>query len=180
MKIIPYLLICLCSLSFTVQAATTQTPPPISNSAKVVPPTPENSDELVIRDAYVQPLIPGQKSTTAYMRISNFSKEKYVLVGVSSPIAERVELHNVLMSDGMMQMRSVESILLLPKEEVLLQPGGLHIMLVNVHEGELNKDTEVPMCLKFQNSADICLTLPVRDKRAESGGADVHVHDHAH
>ncbi|HLF67437.1 MAG TPA: copper chaperone PCu(A)C [Gammaproteobacteria bacterium] len=174
MKIIPCLLICL--LSFTAYAEAIKTPPSISDSTPVIAPTPENSDDLVIREAYVRPLIPGQKNTAAYMRISNFSKEKYVLVGVSSPIAERAEIHNVTMNDGMMQMRAVESILLLSKEEVLLQPGDLHIMLINVQTEALNKDTQVPLCLKFQNSADICLSLPVQDKRGEKTNADVHVH----
>jgi copper(I)-binding protein len=128
---------------------------------------PITSSDLTITGAYVQPLIPGQKNTAAYMTINNNTKQTYILTGATSVIAQNVELHTVLMQDGVMKMRSVDVITLLPGQQVVLQPGDFHIMLMNVNT-ELTKDTLVPICLQFKDSANICQDVPVIDKRTDT------------
>ncbi|MGA2655561.1 MAG: copper chaperone PCu(A)C [Gammaproteobacteria bacterium] len=139
-----------------------------ANPAPITPapanPAPIKNSDLVISGAYVQPLIPGQNNTAAYMTIDNNSKVTYVLKGAFSSMAEKVELHSVSMQDGVMKMRAVETITLLPGQELVLQPGDFHLMLINVNN-ELTTDTLVPICLEFQNSANICKDVPVVDKR---------------
>lgn len=138
-------------------------------------PTVLSSNDMTITDAYVQPLIPGQHNTAAYMKIENKSDEQYILTGAQSSMAERTELHTVLTENGMVRMRPVSEILLLPNEGVLLQPGDLHIMLIGVEA--LDPDALVPICLIFKESATICMDVPVRDKRNESvSNTNPHAH----
>lgn len=139
----------------------------LSSSVVWADDAPITSSDLEIKDAYVQPLIPGQKNTAAYMTIINNTKQTYVLNGVESPVAQSTELHTVLMQEGMMKMRSVDAITILPGQQIVLQPGDFHIMLMNVNT-ELTKDTLVPICLEFKDSANICTDIPVVDKRDTS------------
>lgn len=125
---------------------------------------PNTDSNLSITGAYVQPLIAGQKNTAAYMIINNNSQKTYLLVGATSSVADRVELHSVLMENGMVKMRPVDTITLLPQQQVALQPGDLHLMLIDVNI-ELTKDTLVPICLEIKDSANICMDVPVVDKR---------------
>lgn len=139
--------------------------------------TPANPD-LKITGAYVQPLIPGQKNTAAYMTISNTTDRTYVLTGADSPIAASTQLHTVLMQDGIMHMRDVDAITLLPGQQVILQPGDFHVMLMGV-ETELNKDTLVPICLEFKDTDVMCINVPVEDKRGSGAVDNKQSHDHA-
>ncbi|MFA6037795.1 MAG: copper chaperone PCu(A)C [Legionellales bacterium] len=126
---------------------------------------PITNSDLVITGAYVQPLIPGQKNTAAYMTINNNTKQTYILNGAASSMAQNTELHSVTMQEGMMKMRPVDFITILPGQQVVFQPGDFHIMLMNVNT-ELTKDTLVPICLEFKDSANICTDVPVVDNHA--------------
>lgn len=166
---ISMVLFCLCSHFAFAQAPaqTANTAQSMSMSrAQQAPnaPAPITNSDLTVTGAYVQPLIPGQPNTAAYMTINNQTKQTYVLTGADSPMAHKTELHSVLMQEGMMKMRKVEAITLLPGQQVILQPGDLHVMLIGVNT-DLNKDTLVPICLEFKDSANICIDAPVEDKR---------------
>ncbi|MFB3045342.1 MAG: copper chaperone PCu(A)C, partial [Acidiferrobacterales bacterium] len=67
-----------------------------------------------------------------YMEISNRGKSVNRLTGASSPIAKRVSLHGHTMSDGVLRMRPIESIDVEPSTSLVLAPGGLHIMLMEL------------------------------------------------
>ncbi len=130
------------------------------------PSAPPSNNDLTITGAYVQPLIPGQNNTAAYMKINNQTDKTYVLIGADSPMAQSTQLHSVTMQEGMMKMRPVESITILPKQQLILQPGDFHVMLMNVNT-DLTKDTLVQICLEFKDSDTECVNAPVEDKRTD-------------
>jgi copper(I)-binding protein len=49
-------------------------------------------------------------------------------------MAERVELHESTMDGGVMRMRPVESLVIEPGETRVLEPGGLHLMMMRLKE----------------------------------------------
>ena len=55
---------------------------------------------------------PGMSMSGVFMDVSNQSKQADVLVGGSTAVAEKVELHNHINDNGVMRMREV--------------PGGIH------------------------------------------------------
>jgi copper(I)-binding protein len=165
---------CLChQLAFAQNAAqTANSAQSMSITRAQAAPAPANNADLTVTGAYVQPLISGQPNTAAYMTINNQTKQTYVLTGAQSSMAQKAELHTVLTQDGMMKMRPVDAITLLPGQQVVLQPGDLHIMLMGVNT-DLSKDTLVPICLEFKDSDTMCIQAPVEDKRGAA-------HDHQH
>lgn len=107
---------------------------------------------IMISDARVRPPLPGRDIATAYFQINNHGAADRLL-SVDSPISDRVEIHTHLNEDGVMKMRRLEGLDLAAGQEVVFQPGGLHIMLFNV---QLQDDQDdVSLTLNFENAEPI-------------------------
>ncbi|MGL4455795.1 MAG: copper chaperone PCu(A)C, partial [Plesiomonas sp.] len=57
-------------------------------------------------------------------------------------------------AQGVMSMQAVAQIAIPAKGTMILQPGGLHIMLLNLHQA-LPEGTTVPLTLTFDNGQQI-------------------------
>ena len=65
-----------------------------------------------------------------YLTIANSTDEPITLRGASSPEVTRIELHESMMQDGVMRMTArPEGFTVGAGEEVVLAPGGKHLML---------------------------------------------------
>lgn len=71
--------------------------------------------------------------SAAYIDLRGDDREM-VLTGVSSPDAERVELHETRREGGMTSMAAVERITVPADGEVVMAPGGLHLMIFGISE----------------------------------------------
>lgn len=90
----------------------------------------------------------GAKVAGGYLKITNTGGEADRLIGGSTSAADRVEIHEMSMRDGIMRMRQLANGLeIKPGKTVDLTPGGLHVMFVNLKrplpEGEHLKVTLV-------------------------------------
>jgi copper(I)-binding protein len=97
--------------------------------------------DLMVARPWSRPTPGGAKVVAGYMRITNTGASPDRLVGGSSPIAGRFEIHASALSDGVMRMRRlVDGIEIPPGETVIFEPGGKHLMLGDltaaVQEGE--------------------------------------------
>ncbi len=101
---------------------------------------------LVVEDAWTRSTAPLQPVAGAYMKLT--SDTNATLVGVSSPVAGRVEVHMMKLQDGVMFMRPVEALSLPKGQTIELKPGGYHIMLMDLKEPFRVGDI-VPLTLKI-------------------------------
>ena len=124
---------------------------------------------IEIRDAWIRSAPQGGNSAL-YFVIHNYSADDE-LVGVSTEIAAAVEIHETSMAGDVMQMRMVESVPLVSGEDVEFASGGLHVMLVGLKE-EAKVGDMVEVVLRFKNSEDIVLHVPVQEGADEHGGHD--------
>jgi copper(I)-binding protein len=96
------------------------------------------------------------------------------LVGVSSPMAERVELHSMAQENGVMRMRQ-ESTLAVPAGGTLaLAPGGNHLMLFGL-PAELKPGAKLPVTLSFRSGARVTVEA---ETRAAGAAATAPAHSH--
>jgi len=87
--------------------------------------------------------------SAAYMTIANAGGTGVRLVSAETPAAELVEIHETRMNGDVMEMRPVEDGLdILPGEVVSLEPGGIHLMLLNLNE-PLVEGEAIPLALTF-------------------------------
>ncbi|MEE2659193.1 MAG: SCO family protein [Candidatus Latescibacterota bacterium] len=89
-------------------------------------------DGIVVRDAWIRELPPSAESTAAYMVIENRSLQARRLTRVTCDIAGRVEFHESLLEREVMSMRWVEAISVPAEQRVTLNPGGLHLMFIDL------------------------------------------------
>lgn len=85
---------------------------------------------ISVTEVWARATMPGQKVSGAYMTLQADADAK--LVGASSTAVPRVEIHEMKMDGDIMRMREVTAIALPKGKAVLLEPGGYHIMLMNL------------------------------------------------
>lgn len=110
----------------------------------------------------------------AYLTLENRGDEADTLVGVTSPRAGIIELHETQVTNDIARMRPVDEIALEAGAQVHLEPGGLHLMLLHLPEHLLPGDV-LPLTLHFESGRELTVGLTVRDERAET---ESHTHSH--
>lgn len=119
------------------------------------------SDNVRAIDPYVRAVPPGQTISAAFMQLDNNSDVIRTIVNASSPVCKIVELHSHVHENGMMKMRRLDSLELAANDKTVLRPGGLHIMLIGLHE-QLKLDQKIPLTLEFSDGSSKTITAPVR------------------
>ena len=74
--------------------------------------------------------MPAQKMTGAFMTLT--SSEDAKVVGASTPLAKKTELHTSMMMGGVNHMHQVDAIPLPAGKPVELKAGGYHVMLMQL------------------------------------------------
>ena len=99
-----------------------------STSAPTASPGP--AAEIVITDAWLRSTPNGLGA--AYFDIMASTDDRLIGASVDPTIAGKVEVHEIAENDGRMVMRQVEGISLRAGEPVSLEPGGFHLMLLDM------------------------------------------------
>lgn len=129
-------------------------------------------------DAYVREVPPVARTSAAFMTLKNSGKEDHAVVGASSPAAEIVELHTHIMGDdGMHRMREVEKVDVPAGGEAVLQPGGLHVMLINL-TAPLKAGDQVDLTLKYDDGSEESMTVEVKTVESTMMNHKGHSMDH--
>jgi periplasmic copper chaperone A len=120
--------------------------------------------DITIQDPWVRGTTPAQRATGAFMEI--ISAVPAAVISATSPVAGIVEIHAMKTEDGIMKMRPLERLELPAGERVKLQPGGAHIMLMELRE-QLKPGASVPITLKVMGAdgkaRTVEISAPVRD-----------------
>jgi copper(I)-binding protein len=75
-------------------------------------------------------------------------------------VSDVAELHTHIKDGEVMRMRQVEDIPVKAGETVVLQPGGLHVMFMGLHEG-LKEGQTFPLTLTFEKAGPVETTVTV-------------------
>lgn len=83
-----------------------------------------------VRDGWIRLLPGGMPMQAGFARIDNRCPMPATILSASSPAYGTVAIHESRMVDGISRMRQVPELRLPPDAVVTLQPGGLHLMLM--------------------------------------------------
>ena len=83
------------------------------------------------------------------------------LLGFSSPVCDHGELHTHIHDNGMMRMRQIEAIDIPAGGTAILEPGGLHLMFIDLVEPLVEGET-VPVTLVFEQAGEVEISLSVK------------------
>ena len=91
---------------------------------------------LALADAPLQiteawsPEAPPGRMMAGFMQLYNNGEEDIALVDAASPQFAHVEIHTMIMDEGVMRMRRLDELVIEAGKIVELRPGGLHLMLI--------------------------------------------------
>ena len=126
--------------------------------------------DLTIEAAWTRATPGAARTGAGYLTVTNHGAAADRLIGGQAPFAERVEIHTVEMTDGVMKMRELaDGLTIPPGETVVLKPGGYHIMFLDLREPLSAGETRT-VTLTFDEAGSVEVPLPV----AEVGTTESH------
>jgi periplasmic copper chaperone A len=127
---------------------------------------------LKVFDVWAKTTVPGGSVSAAYMHIKSGKPLK--LVKAESPLTPTVEIHDMKMNNGVMEMKAIDAIDIPANKLIDLKPGGFHVMLIKVTK-PINKGDKVPLKLTFERPDKTTFT---QDVIAVGKERDTHSHKH--
>jgi len=118
-----------------------------------------STPQVEIDHAWARATVPGASNGAAFMTLTARG-EGDQLVGASSPVADRVDVHSSVMNNGVMEMRPVDVIDVVPGKPARLAPGGLHLMLMGLKR-PLVEGSTFPVTMNFRKSGAITVNVKV-------------------
>jgi copper(I)-binding protein len=119
-----------------------------------------SAGDIQVLDAWSRPTPPGIDVGVAYFVIDNRGKNDR-LVGASSPVARRAELHLSRMEDGVMRMKPLDAVEVKSGVPTPFEPGGRHVMLTGLKH-PLRAGDAFPLVLNFANGGPVKVQVRVR------------------
>ncbi len=116
---------------------------------------------LTIQHPWARASAGAAKVGALYLTVRNDGAEADRLLGVSTEVAEKCELH-LSGSDGeMMTMRMVENVEVPTAGSAVFAPQGAHIMLIGLKHS-LKKGDRFPATLRFEKAGEVAVEVQVQ------------------
>ena len=117
--------------------------------------------DLQISGAWARATPKGAQVGGGYLIITNRGATPDRLLGGSTPVAAKLEVHETTMSGGIAQMREHDKGMeIKPGEKVEFKPGGNHVMFVNLKE-PLVQGKPITVTLEFEKAGKVDVQFPV-------------------
>ena len=136
----------------------------------------EKAGDVTIVHPWSRPAPQGQNGVI-YLEIRNGGAADDRLIAVSTPLAEKIELHRSTMEDGIHRMERMESIVVPAGGGVELAPGGLHVMLVGLKFMLMAEET-ISVTFSFERAGDITTGVAVETRGGDDANLSAQGHDH--
>jgi hypothetical protein len=116
---------------------------------------------LEIDNPWSRAIPKGAKVAAGYMTIKNTGTEPDRLVSGSTPVAGKLEIHEMTMDKGVMKMRPLAAGLeIKPGETVELKPESFHLMLTNLKQ-PIEKGKPFAASLVFEKAGPVDVEFAV-------------------
>ena len=119
------------------------------------------------KDVWVRSMPPGSQVSAAYGMLMNHSDQTVTLSTVSSEISSTAEMHEVIAEGDQRRMEELESIEIAPHETLIFEPGGRHIMLLDISAPPAEGAT-VEICAVSAAGTRACTEAAVRRQAPEA------------
>ena len=127
-----------------------------------------NHSNLEFAHSWIKQPIPGMQMTGGFITITNNGTKDEQFIAAHSDLSKKVELHTMVMVDGVMKMRAVEGGWTIPAgESKVLKPGSDHIMFIGLQQGIKDGDM-ITLELEFEHAGRVERTFKVRMPEANS------------
>src|SRR4030081_3512923 len=134
--------------------------------------------DLVITQAWSRATPGGAKVAGGYLTIENKGSTPDRLIGGSADVADKLQVHQMTMNNGVMTMRPLNTGLTVePGKTVKLAPGGYQLMMLDL-KSPLKQGDKVPVTLEFEKAGKVKLSLDVQGMGAQAPAGAGHAGGH--
>lgn len=127
------------------------------------------SSSIMVEQPWSRATPSGAKTGAVYMTIDNKSGTADRLTGVSSDVADKLQIHEMKVENGVMHMRQIAGGLSIPADgSIVLKPSGYHVMLIGLKK-PLAAGEKFPLTLTLERAGNISVTVPVVAMSATPG-----------
>lgn len=96
---------------------------------------------LRVEDPWVREAPPGAETQAAYMKLANDGEQDLILTSVAAPQYANAEFHRMWFEGDRMRMEAQPTLVVPARGEVVLEPGGNHLMLFKPDQRVRSGDT---------------------------------------
>lgn len=121
------------------------------------------AEKAISLDRPWSPATPNGAATgAAYMEIENHSRSDDRLLGGSSPVAAKIEIHEMSMRGGIMSMHAIGSGLVIPAgKSVILEPQANYHLMLSGLKAPLKNGAQIPLTLNFAKAGTVHVEIPI-------------------
>lgn len=109
----------------------------------------------------------GAKVAGGYLEIKNTGDEADKLLSINVDIADKTEIHEMSMDNGVMKMRKIDGIDIPAQSAVVLKPGSFHVMFFGL-KAPLQEGETFPATLHFEKAGDIKVDFNIENIGAKA------------
>jgi len=134
---------------------------------------------IKVTTAWSRELPPTAPVGAAFMTIDNHNAQADRLISASSSIAEVTELHAHIHEGDVMRMVRVDAIDVPAHGQLILEPGGYHVMLINLKK-PLVAGEALPLTLQFEHAGQMDITVNIKSSDAGTSAQQSEMDHSAH
>jgi copper(I)-binding protein len=105
--------------------------------------------------------LPGNEFSAAYLSLHNESGETITVHRISSPQFAQVEIHETVVSDGVVRMRRLGSVSIDAGGSVILETGAKHLMLIDPIT-RLLPGQNVSLHIEYDDEGTLIINAPLQ------------------
>ncbi|MDA0788689.1 MAG: copper chaperone PCu(A)C [Proteobacteria bacterium] len=112
------------------------------------------AESAALERAWARATPPGVTTAAIYGVLTNRGDRDVVVVSMASSVAKTTMLHATRIEDGMMRMAHEERVSIAPGQQIVMQPGGRHLMLMGLVR-PLIEGEEVEVIFNLESGASV-------------------------
>lgn len=129
--------------------------------------------QLVIAHPWAPPTLGKQRTGVVYFTLRNQESEADRLLGIDLPDGGTAQLHSSQLENDIMRMRPVNAATIPAGGELVLKPGGTHVMLAGL-PGPLITGGRLKLILRFEKAEPMEVEASIEPRTATPSAASPH------
>ena len=119
---------------------------------------------LIISNLWIKEPIGNHSMTSGYFKIKNTNAYDERLIAITSNIAKKSEIHEMIVDNDIMKMNVLNDGLKIPANSIVhLKPGSYHVMFMKLYK-KLKIMSTHKINLNFEKAGQLNIDFPVHKK----------------
>lgn len=129
------------------------------------------ADNIQIGHPWSRPTPPSAKVAGGYVKLTNAGSEPDRLIAITSPIANRAEIHRSVIENGVASMRPLDGVVIESGATVSFEAERLHFMFIEPNR-QLRNGERFPATLVFEKAGRVDVEFMVQMRTSASAAED--------